>query len=68
MSSFEFHPRVPARPPTSKCCKLESVPQLFSSFVVFALGPTFGSFEKFGGTSKSLRLIFFLLVVSLRWP
>jgi hypothetical protein len=32
-----------------KCYKLRIVSQLFSSSVVFTLGPTFGSFEKFGG-------------------
>jgi len=32
-----------------KCYKLGIVPQLFSSFVVFILRPTFGSFEEFGG-------------------
>jgi hypothetical protein len=34
-----------------KCYKLGIVPQLFSSFVVFILRPTFGSFEEFGGAS-----------------
>ncbi len=37
-----------------KCCKLKIVPQFYFIFRCFALGPTFGSIKKFGGTPTKL--------------
>jgi hypothetical protein len=39
----------------SKCYELRNVPQLFSFLCCFALGPTFGSLEEFGGVSYNLN-------------
>jgi hypothetical protein len=47
--------------------ELRSVLQLFSYFIVFVLGPTFGSLEEFGGVSKVLMNLFSNEKVKDQW-